>query len=74
MLKPCGECDAERYRRLLKWLVKTGLLSRERCRIDSPASYGDWWVLRKPHGVGVLVLGYGQTEDAAIDAAMEDKT
>ena len=63
-----------RYRRLLKWLVKTGLLSRERCRIDSPASYGDWWVLRKPHGVGVLVLGYGQTEDAAINAAMEDKT
>jgi hypothetical protein len=67
--------DAERYRRLLNWLVKTGLLSRERCRIDSPASFGDWWVLRKPHGVGVLVLGYGQTEDAAIDAAMqEDKT
>jgi hypothetical protein len=66
--------DAERYRRLLKWLIVTGLLSRERCRIDSPASYGDWWVLRKPHGVGVLVLGYGQTEDAAIDAAMEDKT
>ena len=66
--------DAEQYRRLLKWLIVTGLLSRERCRIDSPASYGDWWVLRKPHGVGVLVLGYGQTEDAAIDAAMEDKT
>jgi hypothetical protein len=66
--------DAERYRRLLKWLIVTGLLSRERCRIDSPASFGDWWVLRKPHGVGVLVLGYGQTEDAAINAAMEDKT
>ena len=68
--------DAERYRRLLKWLIVTGLLSRERCRIDSPASYGDWWILRKPKVIdGSSLIGYGKTEDAAIDAAMqEDKT
>ena len=66
--------DAERYRWLLNWLVKTGLLSRERCRIDSPASYNDWWILRKPKVIEAAVEGYGETEDAAIDAAMEDKT
>jgi hypothetical protein len=68
--------DAERYRRLLKWLIVTGLLTRERCRIDSPASYGDWWILRKPKVIdGSSLIGYGETEDAAIDAAMqEDKT
>ena len=67
--------DAERYRRLLKWLIVTGLLSRERCRIDSPASYRDWWILQKPKVIdGSSLIGYGETEDAAIDAAMEDKT
>ena len=66
--------DAERYRWLLKWLVWRGLLSLERCRIDSPASYGDWWILRKPKVIEAGAVGYGKTEDAAIDAAMEDKT
>ncbi len=64
--------DAGRYWWLLNWLVKTGLLSWERCRIDSPASYGDWWILRKPAVIdGSSLIGYGQTEDAAIDAAMD---
>jgi hypothetical protein len=68
--------DAERYLWLLNWLVKTGLLRCERCRIDSPASYGDWWILRKPAVIdGSSLIGYGKTEDAAVDAAMqEDKT
>jgi hypothetical protein len=66
--------DAERYWWLLNWLVKTGLLTWERCRIDSPASYGDWWILRKPKVIEAGFVGYGKTEDAAIDAAMEDKT
>jgi hypothetical protein len=67
--------DAERYRRLLNWLVKTGLLSRERCRIDTPESLGDWWILRKPKVIdGSALIGYGKTEDAAIDAAMENKS
>jgi hypothetical protein len=66
--------DAERYRRLLKWLIVTGLLTRERCRIDSPASYGDWWILRKPKVIEAGFVGYGKTEDAAIDAAMEPAT
>ena len=67
--------DAERYWRLLNWLVKPGLLTLERCRIDSPASYGDWWILRKPKVIdGSSLLGYGKTEDAAIDAAMDPAT
>ena len=86
VLKDCGRervtdaealrREAERYRRLLDWLVETGLLTRERCRIDSPASYGDWWILRKPKVIdGSSLIGYGKTEDAAIDAAMGgDKT
>ena len=85
VLKDCGRervtdaealrREAERYRRLLDWLVETGLLTRERCRIDSPASYGDWWILRKPKVIdGSSLIGYGKTEDAAIDAAMEPAT
>ena len=67
--------DAERYRWLLIWLVKNGLLTWERCRIDSPASYGHWWILRKPKVIdGSSLIGYGKTEDAAIDAAMEAST
>ena len=67
--------NAERYRWLLNWLVWRGLLSIERCRIDSPASYGDWWILRKPKVIdGSSLIGCGKTEDAAIDAAMGDKT
>jgi hypothetical protein len=67
--------DAERYQWLLNWLVKTGLLTWERCRIDSPASFGDWWILRKPKVIdGSALIGYGKTEDAAIDAAVEPAT
>ena len=67
--------DAERYWWLLNWLVKTGLLTWERCRIDTPESFRDWWILRKPKVIdGSSLIGYGETEDAAIDAAMEDKT
>jgi hypothetical protein len=68
--------DAERYRWLLNWLVRTGLLTAQRCRIDAPETYGDWYILKKPYVVdGTALVGYGKTEDAAIDAAMkEDKT
>ena len=63
--------DAERYRWVLNWLWRYGLLSREKTRIDTPESFGDWFVLRKPHSIG-LSVGYGKTEDAAIDAAMKE--
>ena len=67
--------DAERYRWLLDWLVETALLTAQRCRIDAPETYGDWYILRKPYVIdGSVLVGYGKTEDAAIDAAMEDKT
>ena len=85
VLRDCGwerVTDAEalrlndaRYHKLKTWLYRQCLLSLERCRIDSPASYGDWWILRKPKVIdGSSLIGYGKTEDAAIDAAMEDKT
>ncbi len=82
VLRDCGwervdealRLDAERYRWLLKWLVWRGLLSLERCRIDTPESYGDWWILRKPKVIdGSSLIGYGKTEDGAIDAAMGEK-
>ena len=69
--------DAERYNWLLNWLVRTGLLTAQRCRIDAPETYGDWYILKKPYVVdGTALVGYGKTEDAAIDAAMQkgDKT
>ena len=68
--------DAERYRWLLNWLAKTGLLYSEYCRIDTPASVGDWWILHKPKVIdGSSVIGHGETANAAIDAAMKgDKT
>jgi len=68
--------DAERYNWLLNWLVRTGLLTAQRCRIDAPETYGDWYILKKPYVVdGTALVGYGKTEDAAIDAAIkEDKT
>jgi len=63
--------DAERYRWLLNWLVRTGLLTAQRCRIDAPETYGDWYILKKPYVVdGTALVGYGKTEDAAIDAAL----
>jgi hypothetical protein len=69
--------DAERYNWLLNWLIRTGLLTAQRCRIDAPETYGDWYILKKPYVVdGTALVGYGKTEDAAIDAAMQkgDKT
>ena len=63
--------DAERYRWLLNWLVRTGLLTAQRCRIDAPETYGDWYILKKPYVVdGTALVGYGKTEDAAIDDAL----
>lgn len=67
--------DAERYKWVLNWLWRYGLLSREKTRIDTPESYGDWFVLRKPRIIdGGSLIGYGKTEDAAIDAAMKEGT
>ena len=67
--------DAERYNWVLKWLMKNGLLSRERCRIDSPASYGNWWILRKPRSIdGGSFVAYGADLRDTIDAAMEAST
>ena len=68
--------DAERYKWLLNWLVKTGLLYSEWGRIDTPASVGDWWILHKPKVIdGSSVIGFGETANAAVDAAMKgDKT
>ena len=65
--------DAERYKWLLNWLVKTGLLYSEYCRIDTPASVGDWWILHKPKVIdGSSVIGHGETANATIDAAMKE--
>ena len=67
--------DAERYRWVLGWLVRSGLLSCETCRIDSPASYGNWWILRKPRSIdGGSFVAYGAELRDAIDAAMEAST
>lgn len=55
--------DAERYRWLREWMVRHSILCLE---------YGDRWALRKPHFISSSV-GCGETEDAAIDAAMENK-
>ena len=57
--------DAERYRWLREWMVRHSILCLE---------YGGRWALRKPHVISSSV-GCGETEDAAIDAAMqEDET
>ena len=65
--------DAERYKWLLNWLAKTGLLYSEYCRIDTPASVGDWWILHKPKVIdGSSVIGHGETANATIDAAMKE--
>ena len=67
--------DAERYRWVLGWLVRSGLLSCETCRIDSPASYGNWWILRKPRSIdGGSFVAYGADLRDTIDAAMEAST
>lgn len=53
--------DAERYRWLREWMVLHSILCLE---------YGYRWNLRKPHYISSSV-GCGETEDAAIDAAMK---
>lgn len=56
--------DAARYRWLREWMVRHSILCLE---------YGGRWALRKPHFISSSV-GCGETEDAAIDAAMaQDK-
>lgn len=63
--------DAERYRWVLGWLVRSGLLNCEACRIDTPESYGNWWILRKPSSIdGMSFVAYGADLRDAIDAAM----
>ena len=63
--------DSERYWWLRDWLVRTGLLTAQHCRIDAPETLGDWWILRQAYTVGGALAGYGKTEDAAIDAALK---
>lgn len=66
------EAAERRYQWLRDWMVDTRLLTFMRCQIDEPETLGDWWVFRPPYGIdGTAWLGYGNNEDAAIDAAME---
>jgi len=66
--------DAERYRLLRKWLEFEGLLWCSFCK-PPDAPIGVYWVLRTPALVKIdSCVGYGQSEEAAIDAAMKEQS
>lgn len=76
----CNEVDrlrayAERYLVLVAYLTRHQLLRAEFCQPEAGMKAGDYWVLRSPAIIdGSSCLGYGKSEDAAIDAAMKAPT
>lgn len=65
--------DAERNRWLLKYLMRTGLMSEDYCQPGAGMTPQRYWVVRSPAIVNrSVVLGYGRSQDDAIDAAMKE--
>jgi hypothetical protein len=66
--------DAERYRWLVQWLHRNGLLTDQFCQPGAFEKVADWWVLKEPAMIkGDSCVGYGDTPEKAINAAREEE-
>jgi hypothetical protein len=67
--------DAARYEWLREWLVKHGLLKALFCQPEAGMKAGDYWILRRPAVLdGDSCIGYGKSEEEAIDAAIRARS
>lgn len=63
--------DAERWHWARDWMIKQGLLRHQECQPEAKMGVGWWYVFRKVYGIGDFI-SYGDTADAAIDAARKE--
>jgi uncharacterized small protein (DUF1192 family) len=65
--------DAERYRWLVQWMHQHGLLREHFCQPSAFEKVANWWVLKEPAMIkGDSCVGYGDTSEKAINAAMRN--